>query len=190
MRRRSVLAVLALAALLPGCGSKKHQSTFIHPMVDMGAIRTVAVLPFENMTKNKEAASKVYGIFLIELLSTGAFDVIEPGRVNKVLQAANVRSTEALDSSDFQRLGKELGADGLFMGTVVDFAQTRSGNTPAPEVSIQLRLVESVSGVTVWSVSDSKSGATLSRQLIGVGGQSLTEATHEVVRRQLGTLVP
>lgn len=191
MRRRFGILVLALlASQAQGCGGKKHQATFVHPMVDLGAIRTVAVLPFENMTGNPEAASKVHGIFLIELLSTGAFDVIEPGRVTKVLQVSGIKSTESLDSPDFQNLSKELGVDGLFLGTVVDFAEVRSGNTPAPEVSIQVRLVESVSGVTVWSNSDSKSGATLSRQLIGVGGQSLTEATHEVVRRQLETLFP
>lgn len=189
MRLRSSAYVLALVALLAaGCASK-HQATYLHPMVDLGAIRTVAVLPFDNMTKADGAATKVHGIFLIELLSTGAFDVVEPGRVAKVVGGGRSASMETLDSADFQRLGKELGVDGLFLGTVVDFAETRTGNTPAPEVAIRLRLVEVVSGVTVWSTSDSKSGATLSRQLIGVGGQSLTEATHELVRRQLATLI-
>jgi len=188
IRARATYLILFAALLATGCAAK-HQTTYVHPMADLGSIRTVAVLPFDNMTRSDGAATKVQGIFLIELLSTGAFEVVEPGRVNKVVGSSRTASIDSFDSGDFKRLGQELGVDGLFLGTVVDFAETRTGNTPAPEVSIQLRLVEVVSGVTVWSTSDSKSGATLSRQLIGVGGQSLTEATHELVRRQLATLV-
>jgi hypothetical protein len=72
---------------------------------------------------------------------------------------------------------------------VVDFADNRSGTTPAPEVTIQLRLVEVESGVTVWSTSSTKSGASMSARLFGVGGESLTEAARRVLRSELATLL-
>ncbi len=181
--------VLALtAALGTGCASSPR-TTYVHANADLGAVRSVAVLPFESLAGDRTAADKVHDIFLIELLATGAFDVVEPGEVAKVLREAGIPSTEMLAPADFQSLGQQLGTDGFFLGKVVDFAETRSGMTPAPEVTIQLRLVEALSGVTIWSASDSRSGATLSRHLIGVGGRSLTEATRDLLRRQLDALL-
>jgi hypothetical protein len=75
------------------------------------------------------------------------------------------------------------------MGSVVDFAETRTGTTPMPEVTINLRLVETQSGVTVWSASRTRSGTTASARLFGIGGQSLTEAARQLVREELSTLV-
>ncbi len=182
------MASFALAALALACASAPR-TTYLHENADLGAVRSVAVLPFESLAGDRIAADKVHDIFLVELLATGAFDVVEPGLVAKVLREAGIQSTETLAPADFQRLGEQLGTDGFFLGKVVDFTETRSGTTPAPEVTIQLRLVEALSGVTIWSASDSRSGATLSRHLIGVGGRSLTEAARELLRRQLDALL-
>jgi hypothetical protein len=96
---------------------------------------------------------------------------------------------EELSTEDFQRIGKELGADALFLGTVVDFAESRSGGTTGPEVALQLRLVETATGATIWSTGESRSGASMSTRLFGVGGDSLTEAARELIRSQLATLL-
>jgi hypothetical protein len=87
------------------------------------------------------------------------------------------------------RVGTALKADVLFVGTVVDFTDNRSGSTPAPEVTIQLRMVETQSGVTVWSVSKTRSGAGAMAKLFGIGGDSVTEAARQLVREELRTLL-
>lgn len=185
--RSGVVGVALIAAVSVAC-SGVSQTRFLHENADLGAVGTVAVLPFQNLTDDRSAAEKVHDLFLIELLSTGAFDVVEPGQVTQVLRQSRIESVEALGPEEFQQLGRDLGVDGLFTGTVVDFGERRGGVVQAPEVAIQLGLVETLSGVTIWSTSDSKSGSTLSRQLVGVGGQSLSEATRKVIRRQLDTL--
>ncbi len=190
MTRRILPGLIALFALaLAGCASAP-KATFVHANADLGAIQKVAVLPFENMTDDRSAGEKVHDIFLVELLATGGYDVVEPGQVVKTLRDAGIQSTAALVPADYQKLATELGVDGFFLGTVVDFVESRTGTTPAPEVTLQLRLIEGLSGLTIWSSSDSRSGTTLSRHLFGVGGPSLTEATRELVRRQLATLAP
>ena len=128
-------------------------------------------------------------VFLSELLATEAFDVVEPGMVVKVLKAERVDSLDALGPAEMKRIGDALKAQGLFTGAVVDFAETRSGSTPAPEVTIQLRLVEVQSGVTIWSASKTRSGASASARLFGIGGETLTEAARSLVREQLKGLV-
>ena len=185
-----IVAALAAASLsvLAGCASSPT-TKYLHPNVDLGAIKKVAVLPFENLTQEKGAGEKVQKIFLTELLSLEAFEVIEPGQVTKELRAARIESPEALGPPELKKLGEAWKAQGIFIGAVVDFAETRSGSTPTPEVTIQLRLVETQSGVTVWSASRTRSGASASARLFGIGGQSLTEAARQLVREELSTLV-
>src|SRR6266545_8289844 len=116
--------------------------------MDLGALRRVAVLPFESLVQDRTAGEKVQKIFLTELLSLETFEVAEPGQVTKILKAERIESTESLGPADFKRLGEALKVQGVFLGSVVDYTESRGGSTPAPEVTIQLRLVETQSGVT------------------------------------------
>lgn len=186
MKRRLIIALIFMTALT-ACRTTT-QTKFLHPNADLAAIRKVAVLPFENLTQEKTAGDKVQKIFLVELLSLETFDVVEPGQVTKTLRAERIESAEALGPADLKRIGQAVGAQGLFLGTVVDFGESRSGSTPTPEVTIQLRLVEAETGATVWSASQTRSGASVSTRLFGVGGESLTEAARRVVRSELSTL--
>lgn len=179
-----MIFVLALA----GCGSA-GTTKYIHPNADLASLKKVAVLPFENVTQDRTAGDKIQKIFLVELLSLEVFDVVEPGHVTKTLRAERVESVDALSPADIQRLGQALAADAVFIGTVVDFEESRSGTTPAPNVTLQLRLVETQTGATVWSASKTRSGLKASTRLFGVGGESLTQAARVVVRSELQTLL-
>jgi polysaccharide biosynthesis protein PelC len=187
MKAAAPFLVFALA--LPSVACRSTSTKYVHPNADLGAITKVAVLPFENLTSERAAADKVQKIFYLELLTLQVFDVAEPGQVAKTLRGGGVTSTEALGLSDLQRIGKELGVDGLFVGSVVDYADTRTGTTPTPEVTIEVRLVETQSGSTIWSTSHTRAGAGVSTRLFGLGGESLTEAARKVVRRELATLL-
>ena len=184
-RSRNLLVLAALALIAAGCASS-HQTNFLHQNADLGAIKKVAVLPFDNLTSERSASEKVQKIFYLELLSLDVFIVAEPGEVVKVLRGAG---TDALGPAEYQRIGKELGVDAVFVGTVVDFAEGRTGTTPTPEVTVQLRMIETTSGSTIWSAGKTRSGAGVATRLFGVGGESLTEASRQIVRAELATLL-
>lgn len=189
MTRSLALRIPAALLLLLAVACRSGGSApYLHPNADLGALKTVAVLPFDNLTQERAAGEKVQKIFLTELLSMGLFEVVEPGLVTKTLRAERIESAEGLAPADVQRIGKALKADALFVGTVVDFADTRTGTTPTPEVTLQARLVETQSGVTIWSSNRSRGGASLTARLFGVGGESLTEAARTLVRGQLESL--
>lgn len=189
MKRTTTAAIpSALLLCLIACRSA-HTTKYVHPNMDLGALRRVAVLPFESLVPDRSAGEKVQKIFLTELLSLEAFDVAEPGSVTKLLKAERIESMDSLGPADFKRIGEALKVQGVFLGSVVDFTENRSGSAPAPEVTIQLRLVETQSGVTVWSASRTRSGTTASARLFGIGGQSLTEVSRRLVREELSTLV-
>jgi TolB-like protein len=181
------LALLLIALVTTGCASS-HQTGFLHPNADLGMIKKVAVIPFENITEDRGAGEKVTRIFFVELLSLEVFDVSEPGQAVKVVRSQGT-AIDSLGPADLQRIGKELGVDGLFLGSVVDFSETRSGSSQDPRVTVQLRLVDTQSGTTIWSSSQTRSRAALSTKLFGVGRESLTEAARDLVRDELRTLL-
>jgi TolB-like protein len=188
--RKSTMRILGVSALLVAAACASSTTTkYVHPNMDLGAIKRVAVLPFETLVPDRSAGEKVQKIFLTELLSLDVFDVAEPGQVAKVLKAERIDSTESLGPADLKRIADALKVQGLFLGTVVDYAESRTGATPSPDVTIQLRLVEAQTGVTVWSASRSRSGATASARLFGVGGQSLTQVSRQLMQEELSTLV-
>lgn len=187
--RQGLRAAVAAGFLVFATSCAHSVTQYVHPNADLAALKSVAVMPFENLSADRTAGDKVQKIFASELLSTGAFSVVEPGLVSKTLKSARIETVESLGPADFKKLGEELKADAVFLGTVVDFAESRSGQTPTPDITIQLRLVECQSGATVWSASRSKSGASASARLFGIGGQSLTEAARDLVKEELRTLV-
>jgi TolB-like protein len=184
MRIASAAALLVFAA-----HCRTTQTRYLHKNADLGAITKVAVLPFENLTQERTAGDKVQKIFYLELLSLDVFEVAEPGQVTKVLRADAPSGLDALGQSDYQKIGKDLGVDGVLVGVVVDYAEGRTGSTPTPDVTIQLRLIETHSGATIWSAGQTRSGASAATRLFGVGGESLTEAARRVVRSELQTLL-
>ncbi len=185
---RTLYLTAAACLVFQATGCRSATTKYFHPNADLGALRTVAVMPFENLTQERASGEKVQKIFLTELLALGIFDVVEPGAVVKVLRTERVESIEALGPAEIKRVAEALKADALFLGSVVDFADARTGSTPTPEVTIQLRLVEAQSGVTLWSTSRTRSGAGIMSRLFGVGGSSLTQAARELIRAQLRTL--
>lgn len=184
--RSRLSPLVELAVLLSACGGPTQ---FLHPLADLAPIEKVAVLPFENMTTDRTAGEKVYALFMIELLAVGAFEVVEPGLVRKVLKDNRLESVAAMTPADMKKVAEALGANGLFAGTVVEFAEARAGNVTAPEVTVQLRLLESQTGATVWAASKTRSGAGLVARLFGFGGDSLVEATQQLLRSELHGLV-
>jgi hypothetical protein len=185
---RATTAAAVVGMLGLGCASAGG-SRYLHPNVDLAALKTAAVLPFENLTADRTAADKVQKMVVTELLALGVFEVVEPGTVVKAVRAERADAVEALGPPELQKVGAACKADVLFLGAVVDFEDNRVGQTPAPEVTIQLRMVETQSGVTVWSSTRTRSGAGTMARLFGVGGDSLTEAARQLVRHELRTLL-
>lgn len=184
------MSLLGVGALLLGSGCASGGSThYTRPEADLGAIRTVAVLPFSSLTGDVTHADKVERVFQVELLALGVVDVVESGTVAQLFAREQIASVDTLTPGDLQRIGAELGADGLFLGTVVDFAEVRTGSTPAPEVTLQLRLVESASGLTAWESSQGRRGPNVRSRLFGFGGDSLTEVARKLIQEQLRTLI-
>lgn len=184
MNKLNVAMAVSLACALAACSVGTR---YTNPTSDLGTVKRVAVLPFENLAGDKIAGDRVHKIFLTELLATEAFTVVEPGEVMRAVRNGNYEIA-SLGIEDAKRLAAALKADALFLGTVVEYEDGR-GAGAAPQVTLQLRLVDGTTGVTVWSTSDTRNGATVTAKLFGLGGRTASEVTRGMVQDELKALV-
>jgi TolB-like protein len=95
----------------------------------------------------------------------------------------------ATTPDDIKRLGKELKVQAIFLGSVLEFDDGRSGGSvPAPRVKIQIRMVDTESATTLWSTTLSRSGVPLSGRLFGVGGDPATTVAEDLLREEAALL--
>ncbi len=184
MSRTRTLALLSLIAAT-ACGG---HSRYLNPNSDLGTLRTVAILPFENVTPDKLATERTQRIFLTELLATGAFEVVEPGLVLRTIRREQ-GDASTFAPEDFKRIGESLKAQAFFLGTVLEWEDPRVGAAPAPRVTLQRRLVDAETGKTVWSTTRTKAGASWSARLFGIGGRTATGTAEELIRDELSALL-
>jgi TolB-like protein len=177
-----ILSILILSA---GCTGGRDVK--FHRSAEIGEIKRVAVLPFENLTSEKEAAKRIRRTVIAELLSRSV-DVIEPGEVTRVLRELEVRTTTALSIEDIQKIGKELKVDALITGSVIAYRISRGINVSYPEVTIQLMLIDTETGNILWSVWNTEGGPDFWVRHFGTEGKSLSETARDVVKKAFDTL--
>lgn len=179
-----LFALCSLLISIGGCSSKDH---FVRPQTDMSKIRRIAVLPFENLTSDEYASEKIRRIVITELLSRNR-DVIEPGEVTRLLRESKIKSLGSIKTAEVQDLGKALEVDAVMMGSVEAFGIGRGVSVTYPEVTINLRLLETSSGNIIWSMRYTSGGAGFWSRHFGSEGMSLSEAAGRAVRESIKTL--
>jgi TolB-like protein len=184
--------LVAASCCLGACGSSTKATQFSNPNFDFSFVERVAVLPFENLSSDRQAGLRATRLTVTELLASGALDVVERGEVQAALTQTEtfqpgrtpMPSTEQVIS-----LGQALGVQAVIMGTVTQSENLRSGSVLIPVVTIDMRMVEAETGATVWAATHSEKGGSISAKVLGTGGQPMAETTRECVRQVLSTLI-
>jgi TolB-like protein len=186
---RNALIVLALAGVLVagGCGGP-GTTVFVHPEFDFSYVESIAVVPFENLSDDQGAGARASRYFTASLLASEAFEIVEPGEVTRALESLAMLRTAELTTQQIQSLGRELRVQGLFLGTVSESAAVRSGSTTVNTVTVVIRLVETETGVTVWSATNTEDSSTFWSSLFGTKQRPLSEVTRRCIDKTLDTL--
>lgn len=104
-------AALAAAALAAACTTTPEVA--VNPRADFGTVKRVAVVAFAG--PQGEAAAEM----LTQSLVAHGADVVERTQLEAVLREQRLGSSGALDPATVRRVGRLLGVDALFLGTVV-----------------------------------------------------------------------
>ncbi|MBI5744710.1 MAG: hypothetical protein HY952_09190 [Elusimicrobia bacterium] len=132
--------LLLLLPLLAACATPK---VAFNPRADFSAIKRVAVLSFAG-PKGELAAD----VMTQSLLEHGA-DVVERQRLDSVLREQSLTASSAFDPATARQLGKLLGVDALFVGTVAE-STPQSTYIVSQSANPQANVTQ-VNGNTVYS---------------------------------------
>lgn len=180
------LALFLISLLLiSGCAvsAKSVQSS------DAGKrIKKIAVLPFYNMSRQKDAGKIVANVFVTEMFKSGRFRVEEPGNVVQFMIQERMDTIGEIEIERLKILGKRLSVDAVVVGTVEEFDDGRGGAYPSPTVSITARMIDSSSGQLIWSAQNKKKGDDYIIIFDFGEIRSVTTLTQKVVKELIDTI--
>lgn len=177
MRPTPVLAPLLAAALAcAGAGARYHDRG-----MDFGAVRTVVILPFTNLSKEPVAADRVRDVLSNMLLATSGIYVVPPGETQRNITGVGVTNPAAPTAEEITKLGKALKADAVITGIVREYGEIRSGSTSANVVSVSVQMLETASGKVVFAAATTRGGISMADRLLGSSGAPMNEVTEAAV---------
>jgi hypothetical protein len=179
--------LLLALALLAACGGSRR--SYQDEKMDFGAVRTVAVMPFANLTRDQAAADRVRDVFANTLLATGVVYVLPTGEVQRGITRTSPASATAPTPEEVVKLGGVIKADAVITGVVKEYGEIRSGGAVSNVVSVSAQMMEAATGRVVWSGSSTKGGIGLGDRLFGGGGAPLNDVTEEAVDDLLDQLL-
>ncbi|MEW5922504.1 MAG: hypothetical protein AB1746_00800 [Candidatus Zixiibacteriota bacterium] len=185
---RMGLLLGAVLILIGGCGGMSP-SVFIHDEYNFQYLERVAVVPFDNLSSDQGAGARATGIFISELLSERAFDIVEPGEVTRALEKFATLRTSQLSNEQIVNIGKELKVQGIILGNVTEVSTFRSGASTVSTVTMVVRMVETETGMTVWSATNTSGKKGFLASLFGTGDKSESEAMRDCVKGVIKTLI-
>jgi hypothetical protein len=181
-RPTQALLLLALAA----CASPPRR--YADQGMDFGAVRTVAIMPFHNLSRDNLAAERVRDVFSSMLLATSSIYVVPLGEVQRAIAQAGIQAPATPSTEDVLKLGKTLKADAIVTGVVKEYGEVRSGSTSANIVSMSLQMFETATGKVVWSASTTQGGVSMGDRLLGSSGAPMNQVTEAAVDDLLAKL--
>ncbi len=180
--RKSVPIMLSLLLVfLSACASRSGLEVYHDPNFDLASVRIVAVMPFENLTKEPLASSRVRDVFMNMLLSTGSLYVLPAGEVARGMVRAGIEKSSAPSAEDAVKLGGIVKADAVITGVVREYGEVRSSTTSANIVSLSVQMIETQTGKVVWTASSTQGGITAGDRLFGGGGRPMDDVTRAAV---------
>jgi hypothetical protein len=168
-----------LGIIMAACASSDMY--YVDPNMDFGAVRTVAIMPFENLTAEKTAAERVRDTFTNILLSSGQIYALPPGEVARAAIRAGITNPISPAVEGIIKFAAITKVNAVITGVVREYGEVRSGGASANVVSFSLQMIEAQSGRIVWSASSTKGGISAKDRLFGGGGKPMNDVTEEAV---------
>lgn len=182
------LVLSSLVIFLFACAPGSSLTYYHDPQMDFAAIRTVAVMPFENLSRESQAGERVRDVFANSLLSTGAVYVIPAGEVSRGIARAGILNPAVPSGEEIAKFAGIIKVDAVITGTVTEYGAVTSGSATANVVSMNVQMIETQSQRIVWTASATEGGISIWDRLFGAGGEPMNDVTMAAVNNVLDKL--
>ena len=112
----------------------------------------IAVMPFQNKSKHKDAGMVVTYMFLVGLFKNAGYEPVEYGDIRRLTVDFRIRHRGELDYKNIGGISEALGVDGIVVGTVELYSDGLDTSFP-PAVAISARLISAHKDRILWSDS-------------------------------------
>jgi TolB-like protein len=112
----------------------------------------IAVMPFQNKSRHRDAGSIVTYMLLVALLKQDGFEPVEYGEIRRLIVDLRVRYRGELDYRSIKEISESLNVDGILVGTVELYSDGLDTSLP-PEVAVSARLINARKSRILWSDS-------------------------------------
>lgn len=177
--------ICSACLLLASCAPRQDYTS---EQMDFSAVRTVAVLPFQNLTSDDQASERVRDAFMVALLATEGIYVLPPGEVARGINRVGIRTPQTPTVEEITKLQGVIGVDAVITGVLREYGAVRSGSAEANLVSLSLQMIETQTGTIIWSGVSTRGGITMTDRLLGSGGQPMNDVTIQVINDLLNQL--
>jgi TolB-like protein len=135
-------------------------------------LKSIAILPLENLTDDRNATDIVTEHVKRELKGKGWVLITKAETVEEFLAKKRIRYTGSITRMTVREMGKVLGVDAVLVGSVTQF----SGNKTTATVGVSARLVSALDGSLIWA--DNKAYTT--RDFVGLLGLGAVSSLDEI----------
>jgi len=124
----------------------------VHPEFELFSPQVIAVVPIDNLSYDQEIEGFLYQEVHNRLMAKG-YRRIGLDKVYSVMAKLGIQTPGMLQGISIQRLGEELGCQGIIFGQIDQSANIHAGIYDAVVVSCSLQLIHCESGETIWQAS-------------------------------------
>ncbi len=152
-------AALLLALCTAGVPAVRHSTGGSLPGCAGCPAPPAALIPFENLAGREEQSRLFTDVFFAQLVASGAFQLVEPARVEAAMDSLGIRSATGITPGGLRALADTLHVSWLLLGSVLESGTIQTGGGLVPAVGATLRVVDPVSGRVPWAGVHFRSGA-------------------------------
>lgn len=187
--KRLYLILLMIPTLLVAfsCGGPRM---YVNKEADFGFYEKVGVLPFSNLSADRNASEKLTASFVTELLIGGEVEIANMGDVLKAFKTTvkdeRTNLPEQLTIEEGMTIGRDAQVQGIFVGAVREYGMVRVGTEEFPLVSINIRFIDCQSGKVAWTYETTKRGGPKFPIFSFGETHTLGEMTSKVCRSAAG----
>jgi TolB-like protein len=126
------------------------------PYKEVESTYSIAVMPFQNKSKVRDAGMIATYMFIAELFKSRRFMPVEYGEVRRLVVDLRIRGKGEIDYKRTEAISKSSGVDGILVGTVELY--TEGEGTAPPEAVISARLIDARTDRILWYDSHQLNG--------------------------------
>jgi hypothetical protein len=162
-----IAAILSLLALM---GCSRGVRVYMHPEADLSYYTRVGVVPFRSLAGDRFAGEKLSIEFNTALLAAELFEVVDYGVfANALEKTIGSRSpNDGLTPEELKKISEATGIQGIFLGTVSQYAMVPTNSGTFPVITVEARLIDTETGTVVWMSTMSERGGPKT-PIVGIG---------------------